>query len=224
MLSTGVLCKVCDSENTEFDIKAHGRQRFKCLACKALFFTDEETPLLVTKIKTEETPIAKVKTRDIQIIDAYKRGDKVWDIYLTFGIRNSDLYPLLRKAGVLLRSDDPNNPASSMWTRHQARIATAEKHDDQKKEVEPMQGKINAANLSPETRKEPGIPAPPKPKKRKQVQEYWDKNKEDILTDYNSMKILIFLKKWSIATGTWIRLKKLWGVQDKIYRSRTGRD
>ena len=71
---------------------------------------------------------------------------------------------------------------------------------------------------------DPGKPAPraevpPKPSgKRAKVQAYWEKNKEDILVDYGTMKIRDFLKRWHIPTTTWPKLKKLWGVESKGHR------
>ncbi len=63
---------------------------------------------------------------------------------------------------------------------------------------------------------------PPKPKNRKQRDAYWEKNKEAVLADYQSMKLQPFLKRWSLATTTWIKLKKKWGVQNKTKRTGTG--
>ena len=58
-------------------------------------------------------------------------------------------------------------------------------------------------------------PVPDKPSKTRKHQAYWDHNKTDILADYQSMTLREFFKRWRIATTTWIRLKKLWGVQNK---------
>ncbi len=56
---------------------------------------------------------------------------------------------------------------------------------------------------------------PPKPEKRKKRAAYWEKNKEAILADYQSMNLQLFFERWRIATTTWINLKKKWGVQNK---------
>jgi transposase-like protein len=178
MALTGIHCKVCHSGNTESDIKVDGRQRFKCLDCKILFFSEEvqANPEMVhndippathvepatAKATTPSPPLALVmpapivampakiypckkceysttdryklvshyssahswwhRGKESKIIEAYKRGDRVLDIYRIFGIRTADLYPILHKAKVLLRSQDPNHPASSMETRRQAKV------------------------------------------------------------------------------------------------------
>ena len=56
---------------------------------------------------------------------------------------------------------------------------------------------------------------PTRPKKRKQLWAYFEQNKEAILADYHSMKLLEFFKSWGITSASWLKLKKLWGVQNK---------
>jgi len=56
---------------------------------------------------------------------------------------------------------------------------------------------------------------PPKPKKRGKVWEYFDQNREAMVADYHSMKLMDFFKKWAITSNTWLRLKKKWGVENK---------
>ncbi len=58
-------------------------------------------------------------------------------------------------------------------------------------------------------------PVPARPKKRKQLRKYFEKNKEAILADYNSMKLILFYRRWGISTNMWIELKKDWSVQGK---------
>ena len=61
-------------------------------------------------------------------------------------------------------------------------------------------------------------PVPPRPKKRKNWPEYFEKHKEAIIADYHSMKLREFLKRWSMATTTWPKLKEKWGVQGKYQK------
>ncbi len=56
---------------------------------------------------------------------------------------------------------------------------------------------------------------PPKPKNRRKLKEYWEKNKEAMVADYLSMRVSSFLKKWGISSLTWQKLKKKWGVPNK---------
>ena len=58
-------------------------------------------------------------------------------------------------------------------------------------------------------------PVPTRPKKRKHLRKYFEKNKEAILADYTSMKLKDFFKRWGISTNMWIELKKDWSVQGK---------
>lgn len=57
---------------------------------------------------------------------------------------------------------------------------------------------------------------PPKPKSRKRKAAYWEQAREALLNDYRTMKLREFLKKWHLATSSWQKLKKLWGVEGKI--------
>ncbi len=58
-------------------------------------------------------------------------------------------------------------------------------------------------------------PVPPRPKKRKQLQKYYEQNKEAILADYNSMKLKDFFKRWDISSTAWTKLKVDWEIQGK---------
>lgn len=57
---------------------------------------------------------------------------------------------------------------------------------------------------------------PPKPKKRNKLWQYYEKNKEAIVTDYHSMTLREFFKRWRLSTSTWMKLKKMWGVSTKV--------
>jgi len=57
---------------------------------------------------------------------------------------------------------------------------------------------------------------PPRPKKRRQLQQYFEQNKEAILTDYYSMRLMDFFVKWHLTSTTWIKLKKLWNAAPKL--------
>lgn len=56
---------------------------------------------------------------------------------------------------------------------------------------------------------------PPKPKNRKKVWGYYEKNKEAMVADYNSMRVSSFFLKWGISSQTWPKLKKKWGISNK---------
>lgn len=59
---------------------------------------------------------------------------------------------------------------------------------------------------------------PPPPKKGKKRWAYYEQNKEAILADYYSLKLMEFFKRWRITSTTWLKLKKLWGVINKQKR------
>lgn len=74
-----------------------------------------------------------------------------------------------------------------------------------KKEVIMVENKVTAGE---------GV-VPPFPKKRKERRAYFEQNKEAIIADYYSMKLLDFFKRWRITTGRWLKLKIQWGVERK---------
>lgn len=55
-------------------------------------------------------------------------------------------------------------------------------------------------------------PVPPRPKKRKKLYAYHEENKESIIADYRSMKIIDFFRKWHISSVTWLKLKAKWNL------------
>ena len=56
-------------------------------------------------------------------------------------------------------------------------------------------------------------PVPPRPKKRKLIWKYFEDNKEAILHDYQNLKLMDFFVRWHMATTTWQKLKRDWGIQ-----------
>ena len=61
------ICKVCDSTNTVSDIKIDGRQRYKCLDCKILFF-DDDRPFILARSE----PIKMETKIGVSLIPKYK--------------------------------------------------------------------------------------------------------------------------------------------------------
>lgn len=59
------------------------------------------------------------------------------------------------------------------------------------------------------------VPISPKPKKRKKIEAYYKQNKEAMIADYQSMRVSSFFLRWGISSGSWGKLKKLWGVPNK---------
>ena len=54
---------------------------------------------------------------------------------------------------------------------------------------------------------------------RKEARLYFEKRKTAIITDYNSLKMVAFLRKWHMSTTTWGKLKKEWNVAPKPLNS-----
>ena len=92
-------------------------------------------------------------------------------------------------------------------------------------------GKIHIDELHPETRKKLGLDEekptaesgkiPKKPDRgagRKATAKYYEKNKEAILADYESMLLMDFFGKWGINSNKWMKLKALWKIPGKISR------
>jgi len=48
--------------------------------------------------------------------------------------------------------------------------------------------------------------------------QFFHDNKEAMIEDYQTMKVVAFFKKWHIATTTWAKLKRGWGVTGKGHR------
>jgi hypothetical protein len=65
-----------------------------------------------------------------QIIESYKRGDKVVLIESEFKISSASIYKILHDANVPLRENDPNHPASSLATRRAAGVMPKLKIED----------------------------------------------------------------------------------------------
>jgi len=59
------------------------------------------------------------------------------------------------------------------------------------------------------------VAVPKRPKKRKELFKYFERNKEDILVDYQFMKLIDFFHKWGFTSNTWTKLKKRWGIAGK---------
>ena len=57
--------------------------------------------------------------------------------------------------------------------------------------------------------------APPKLKGYKAIRAYYEENKEAILADYHTMKLIDFFKRWSMSSGIWQQLKERWEVEGK---------
>lgn len=55
----------------------------------------------------------------------------------------------------------------------------------------------------------------PKPRKKKLVGRYYEQNRELMISDYKSMTLLNFFKKWGMSSPTWMKLRALWGVPKK---------
>jgi len=60
-----------------------------------------------------------------------------------------------------------------------------------------------------------GAVAPPKPRKRKHLRQYYEDNKVAIIADYQAMGLRVFLKKWKQSTSNWAALKREWEVPGK---------
>jgi len=56
---------------------------------------------------------------------------------------------------------------------------------------------------------------PTKPKKKKQVGRYYEQNRELMISDYKSMTLVNFFRKWGMSSPTWMKLRALWGVPKK---------
>ena len=80
-------------------------------------------------------------------------------------------------------------------------------------EPEKMTNKVEGVGVA--IIKEMMKPVPPRPKKRKQLRQYYEQNREAILADYNSMTLLPFYRRWHISTKAWMGLKTDWSVQGK---------
>lgn len=59
------------------------------------------------------------------------------------------------------------------------------------------------------------VPSRLSTKKRRNLWEYMDQNKEEILADYRRLRLKDFFKRWSMCTSTWAKLKIKWGVKGK---------
>lgn len=59
-------------------------------------------------------------------------------------------------------------------------------------------------------------PAPTKPKDKRTIGGYWEKNREAMTADYQSMRVSSFISKWGLSSTTWQELKNKWGVPNKI--------
>jgi len=69
------ICKACNSQNTEPEIIIHGRQRFRCLDCKVIFFDDLPIePGVDPKIEVK-TPEEKPRFVTLTCIDCGKERE-----------------------------------------------------------------------------------------------------------------------------------------------------
>lgn len=59
------------------------------------------------------------------------------------------------------------------------------------------------------------VPPRSSTKKRKNLWEYMDQNKEAILADYRRLRLTDFYRRWGFCTSTWQKLKIKWGVKGK---------
>ena len=58
-------------------------------------------------------------------------------------------------------------------------------------------------------------PVPTKPKNRRKLKGYWEKNREAVVADYLSMRVSSFFKRWGISSNTWQKLREKWQVPNK---------
>jgi len=65
-----------------------------------------------------------------------------------------------------------------------------------------------AAELAPTS-------APPRPKKRGKLKEYFEQNKEAIINDYYLRPQRELFSKWGLSSSTWMKLKAKWKVAPK---------
>lgn len=56
---------------------------------------------------------------------------------------------------------------------------------------------------------------PLRSKRRKTHELYFEQNKEAMLADYRSMRLLDFYKRWSVCSTTWHKLKQRWDIKSK---------
>lgn len=57
-----------------------------------------------------------------------------------------------------------------------------------------------------------------RPRKKTQLWQYFERQKDAMIADYESMKLGDFFSKWRISSGTWGRLKKAWNISGKKER------
>ncbi len=77
---------------------------------------------------------------------------------------------------------------------------------------------IPMAKTEPATVEQP--PVPPRPKKRKLLWKYFEDNKDNMIADHQSMRLIDFLDRWHICSGTWQKLKEKWNVSSKLKNGR----
>jgi len=61
----------------------------------------------------------------------------------------------------------------------------------------------------------------PPPKRGKSLDQYFEKNKEAILQDYQNLKLAEFYAKWQMGPASWTKLKREWKVLGKMPRKST---
>ncbi len=97
------------------------------------------------------------------------------------------------------------------WEKEGITIPTAYADRNKGAKEESVEEQI-PAEVNEEEKKNP---VPHRPKGKHSIGAYWERNKEAVISDYYSMKLLAFLRRWGVATYTWGKLKKRWGVQNK---------
>ena len=59
---------------------------------------------------------------------------------------------------------------------------------------------------------------PPRPSKRKDIWKYFDSNKDQILKDYEDLKLMEFYERWRLNSNVWLKIKKRWNFTGKAPR------
>jgi hypothetical protein len=157
-----------------------------------------------------------------KIIQAYKRGDTVKKIVLDTGCATGDVYKVISFHRIPLRSNDPNHPASSMEVRDAAGIVAVIPRQEKPTvpAVEPVKEPVKIT--TPVTKspgqifyEKRGLKTPWYALGKRSKERYeqtaagtyvrksyelrdWEKEKEQVIEDYNNMGLREFLKKWGL--------------------------
>jgi hypothetical protein len=175
------------------------------------------------------------KEKQNQIIEAYKRGDIVKKIALDTRCSSGEIYQVLNFYHIPKRSDDPNNPASSIETRREAGWPPQQKAIVPASQPVKEPVKINAPvtkSLGELFYEKRDLIIPWKSLSKVMKERYeqlaagtyvrkpyhfrdWEKEKEKVIYDYNFMHLKDFLKKWGLNNNRWKKLKNKWHIPDK---------